>query len=115
MSVILACRLVQLERQYNTAQDFANAAGVSRGTLHALKTGLSNVTVETIERLSVSLKMPVCELFGVPVATMERCLQDVGIDPDCVEAFLRDTNRERRADIRLSEHFPALFEAQSAN
>lgn len=64
LSILLALRLRQIESQYSDYASFAEASGLSRGTLYQLRTGKGNPTFVTLERLARHLKVPVWTLIG---------------------------------------------------
>jgi transcriptional regulator with XRE-family HTH domain len=76
LAMLLATRLRELEKGFSGLRSFAKAAGISLATLHFLRTGTTNPTFRTVERIAERLNMPVWSLLGLSpdpsVQTLER-------------------------------------------
>jgi len=62
LSVKLANRLKKLRGQ-QTQGEFARKLGISRATLNRLESATQNVTLNTLEQLTKSLKCTIGDLF----------------------------------------------------
>lgn len=64
LSILLALRLRQIESEFSGMKEFAEATGLSRGTLYQLRTAKGNPTLVTVERIARHLNISVWDLLS---------------------------------------------------
>jgi len=99
LTMLLALRLRQIEATYPDFQSFVEKSGLSRGTLHALRSGKSNPTLVTIERLARCLDVPVWSLLARSgdEAIFRRDVESYGLDFIQIEKHVEATRISRKS------------------
>ena len=55
-------------RGESTSAQFSKKVGISSSTLHRIELGQQNVTIDTLEHITIRLKVTLSEIFGEPKA-----------------------------------------------
>ena len=55
-------------RGKSTFAQFSKKVGISSSTLHRIELGQQNVTIDTLEHITIRLKVTLSEIFGEPKA-----------------------------------------------
>ncbi len=99
LSILLALRLRQIENQYPDYASFAEATGLSRGTLYHLRTGKGNPTFVTLERLARHLNVPVWSLIGRSgeAENVKRDVEEFGLNYDEIAQHIEATRAVKRS------------------
>ncbi|MER9658021.1 helix-turn-helix domain-containing protein [Mesorhizobium sp. M0152] len=114
LSILLALRLRQIENEYPDYASFADATGLSRGTLYQLRTGKGNPTFVTLERLARHLKVPVWTLIGRTGDddSVKRDIETFGFSFTEIARHIEATRAVKRSMTEFSG-VPSLREAAS--
>ncbi|WFU07193.1 helix-turn-helix transcriptional regulator (plasmid) [Rhizobium sp. CB3171] len=104
LSILLALRLRQIESEYPDYASFADATGLSRGTLYQLRTGKGNPTFVTLERLARYLKVPVWSLIGIPgdEKNVKQAIETFGFSYDEIARHIEATRAVKRSMTEFS-------------
>lgn len=104
LSILLALRLRQIENEYPDYASFADATGLSRGTLYQLRTGKGNPTFVTLERLARYLKVPVWTLLGRTGDddSVKRDVETFGFSFDEIAQHIEATRAVKRSMTEFS-------------
>jgi transcriptional regulator with XRE-family HTH domain len=94
LAMLLATRLRELEKGFSGLRSFAKAAGISLATLHFLRTGTTNPTFRTVERIAERLNMPVWSLLGLSPDPSVQTLEREGLKLSEIRQYL---DRQKRA------------------
>lgn len=104
LSILLALRLRQIENEYPDYATFAEATGLSRGTLYQLRTGKGNPTFVTLERLARHLNVPVWSLVGRTgdSESVKRDVETFGFNYDEIAQHIEATRAVKRSMSEFS-------------
>ncbi|MGX5832049.1 helix-turn-helix domain-containing protein [Mesorhizobium sp. 43Arga] len=104
LSILLALRLRQIENEYPDYASFADATGLSRGTLYQLRTGKGNPTFVTLERLARHLKVPIWALIGRTGDddSVKRDIETFGFSFDEIAQHIEATRAVKRSMTEFS-------------
>jgi transcriptional regulator with XRE-family HTH domain len=116
LSILLALRLRQIENEYPDYASFADATGLSRGTLYQLRAGKGNPTLVTLERLARHLKVPVWTLIGRPGDddSVKRDIETFGFNFNEIARHIEATRAVKRSMTEFSGVLPLKEAANPA-
>ena len=101
MPMLLGLRLRQLEKKFPTYGEFAEATGLSRGTLYHLRTGRANPTFQTIGTLAASLGVSVWSLLGIRDADVRDSIESFGLPYEEIADLMEQEDRSVRVIEQL--------------
>ncbi len=101
MPMLLGLRLRQMEKEFPTYGQFAEATGLSRGTLYHLRTGHANPTLQTIGTLAASLGVSVWSLLGLRDDDVRRSIESFGLSYGEIAEHIKQEDRSARVIEQL--------------
>lgn len=101
MPMLLGLRIRQLEKQYPTYGEFAEATGLSRGTLYHLRSGHANPTFQTIGTLAASLGVSVWSLLGIRDDDVRKSVESFGLPYEQIADQIEHEDRSARVIEQL--------------
>lgn len=106
LRTILALRLIQESAKFANYSEFAEKAGLSRGTLYKLRSGQANPTLETLEVLAKNLGISVWELLAIRDENRKAEIESFGLCYAEIQQNLEAVGKVRK-DIRSFTGIPS--------